>query len=202
MNGFVNKQNFRYWGLENPREIHERPLHCPRVTVWCAIGENTVIGPYFFEENGVTVTVNSERYLAMLNNFFLPQLRRKRIPLRHVWFQQDGATCHTANATMAFLRQKFNGRLISRRGDVPWPPRSPDLSPCDFFLWGYLKERVYKDKSRTLDDLKEAITTEISRIPRDMLERVSRSFTERLDTCIQAEGHHMLGVIKKKLMYP
>lgn len=133
LDGFVNKQNFRYWGPENPRETHERPLHSPRVTVWCAVGEKTVIGPYFFEENGVTVTVNSERYLAMLNDFFLPQLRRKRIPLRHVWFQQDGATCHTANASMTFLRQKFNGRLISRRGDVPWPPRSPDLSPCDFF---------------------------------------------------------------------
>ena len=194
LNGFVNRQNFRYWAAENPKELHEKPLHCPRVTVWCAVGKNTVIGPYFFEENGVTVTVNSDRYLTMLNEFFIPQLRRKRIPLRNVWFQQDGATCHTSNATMTFLRQKFPGRLISRRGDVSWPPRSPDLSPCDFFLWGYLKERVYTEKPRTLHELKEAISEEIRRIPRAMLGSVATSFISRLHSCITADGRHMLDV--------
>lgn len=201
LNGFVNRQNFRYWGAENPRELHEKPLHSPRVTVWCAVGKNTVIGPYFFEENGVTVTVNSDRYLTMLNEFFIPQLRRKRIPLRNVWFQQDGATCHTSNATMTFLRQKFPGRLISRRGDVSWPPRSPDLSPCDFFLWGYLKERVYREKPRTLHELKEAITEEIRRIPRAMLGRVATSFISRLDSCITADGRHMLDVNFRTWLY-
>jgi len=53
-----------------------------------------------------------------------------------VWFQQDGATAHTANESMTIVRNMFPGYLISRLGDVPWPPRSPDLSTCDFFsLW-------------------------------------------------------------------
>jgi hypothetical protein len=47
--GEVNKQNIRYWGSENPCNIHEKPLHTPRVTVWCAIGNFGVIGPHFFE---------------------------------------------------------------------------------------------------------------------------------------------------------
>lgn len=195
LSGFVNKQNFRYWGNENPRETHKKPLHSPRVTVWCAVGQKTVIGPYFFEENCVNVTVNSERYIAMLQDFFLPELRRRRIPKRRVWFQQDGATCHTSNDTINFLRQNFPNHLISARGDIHWPPRSPDLSPCDYFLWGYLKERVYKEKPRTLEDLKRAIIAEINRIPRQMLNKVNSSFIGRLEKCIEADGHHMPDVI-------
>jgi hypothetical protein len=63
----------------------------------------------------------------------------------------------------------FPGHLISRFGDVPWPP---DLSTCDFFLWGYLKSRVYAHKPRTLNDLKEAISQEIRPIDRQLLARV------------------------------
>jgi len=54
-------------------------------------------------------------------------------------FQQDGATAHTARHFRTILQEMFHGRLISLREDVAWPTRSPDLSPCDFFLWGYLK---------------------------------------------------------------
>jgi len=57
ISGAVNKQNFCYWAERNPRELQERPLHCPRVTVWCAVADFGVIGPYFFEEGGATVTV-------------------------------------------------------------------------------------------------------------------------------------------------
>lgn len=158
LNGSVNKQNFRYWAPQNPRLMHQTPLHSPRVTVWCAVTPFSVIGPYFFEENGVTVTVNAKRYINMLNTFLQPELRRRGIDTRDVYFQQDGATAHTANASMNVVRNMFPGRVISRFGDVPWPPRSPDLSSCDFFLWGYLKERVYVRKPRTLMELKDAIT--------------------------------------------
>ena len=70
--GTVNKQNFRYWAVDNHRELHERPLHSPHVTDWCAIAEFGVWGLYFFEEEGVTVTVTSDRYCDMLQNFCGP----------------------------------------------------------------------------------------------------------------------------------
>ena len=111
-----------------------------------------VIGPYFFEENDVAVTVTSERYIEMLNTFFIPLLRRKRVPRHHLWFQQDGATSHTARESMNVLRRLFPNHLISRFGDIAWPPRSPDLSTCDFFLWGNLKPLVYQDKTRTINE--------------------------------------------------
>ena len=74
LNGPVNKQNFRYWAPQNPHEVHERQLYSPKLTVWCAIGKVGVIGPYF-EENEITTTVNSARYIDMMNNFLEPDLQ-------------------------------------------------------------------------------------------------------------------------------
>ena len=49
LTGYVNKQNYRYWADSNPKEVHERPLHSSKVTVWCAVSSHGVIGPYIFE---------------------------------------------------------------------------------------------------------------------------------------------------------
>lgn len=196
LDGSVNKHNCRFWCSDNPQILQERPLHSARVTVWCAVGEVGVIGPYFFEnDNGAAVTVTADRYLEMLNNFFLPALRRRRIAIRNIWFQQDGATAHTARISMARVRQAFPGKVISRFGDVPWPPRSPDLTIPDFFLWGFLKSRVYVEKPRTLPELKEVIRREIQAIPRAMLQDSVRNFRERLEKCVQSEGCHLRDVI-------
>jgi hypothetical protein len=127
LNGYVNSQNFRYWSPLNLQQLHEEPLHSPKITVWCAIGVMQITGPYFFEDNGQTTTVNSERYIEKLIRFFFPELQRRRVSVREVWFQQDGATSHTTHASMEVLRQKFPGRLILRFGDVSRPLRSPDL---------------------------------------------------------------------------
>ncbi|GFV18537.1 uncharacterized protein TNCV_2871701 [Trichonephila clavipes] len=65
---------------------------------------------------------------------------------QELWFQQDGATCHTARATIDLLKDTFGDRLISRFGPMNWPPRSCDLTPLDYFLWGYVQSLVYEDK--------------------------------------------------------
>jgi len=67
------------------------------------------------------------------------------------------ATAHTARVSMTVFWQMFPQHVVSRFGDVPWPPRSPDLSACDFFLWGYLKSKVYIRKPRTVEGLKVSI---------------------------------------------
>jgi hypothetical protein len=74
LSGTVNKQNFRYCAAENPRELCALPLHCPKVTVLCTLSSIGVIGPYFFEEGGVTFTVNANLYCDMLKNFLLPKI--------------------------------------------------------------------------------------------------------------------------------
>ncbi|GFS82100.1 transposable element Tc3 transposase [Trichonephila clavipes] len=77
----------------------------------------------------------------MITNFFIPELNNHDV--QELWFQQDGATCHTARATIDLLKDTFGDRLISRFGPVSWPPRSCDLTPLDYFLWGYVKSLVY-----------------------------------------------------------
>lgn len=199
LSGAVNKQNFRYWAENNPRIIHERPLHSPKLTVWCAVSQLGVIGPYFFEEEGVTVTVNSERYVSMLENFLQPRLEEilEEEQLEDLWFQQDGATAHTARNSLNVLKEMFPGRLVSLRGDVGWPARSPDLSICDFFLWGYLKQKVFKTRPHTLQELRERIIEEVNATPRDMCQRAVQNFRDRLQQCVTANGRHLEDIIFK-----
>ncbi|EFN89314.1 hypothetical protein EAI_05291, partial [Harpegnathos saltator] len=63
-----------------------------------------------------------------------------------VWFQQNGVPPHYAIRSREFLNRSFPSRWIGRRGAIEWSARSPDLSPLDFFLWGYLKNKVYATK--------------------------------------------------------
>jgi len=69
----------------------------------------------------------------------------------------------------AYVHRKFPGRLISNKSDIPWPPYSPDLTPPDFFLWGYIKEEVFK---QTVIELKTEIRRAITAINVDTLRRV------------------------------
>ncbi|GFW17696.1 putative DD41D transposase [Trichonephila clavipes] len=66
--------------------------------------------------------ISGDRYRAMITNFFIPELNNHDV--QELWFQQDGATCHTARATIDLLKDTFGDRLISRFGPVNWPPRS------------------------------------------------------------------------------
>lgn len=138
LNGSVNKQNCRYWSPkgQNPRLKHQQPLHSPTVTVWCALSRCAVIGPYFFFKWSRLVASKRRMslYRRMLNEYFLPVMRDHPAYHSHTWFQQNGATPHTSRETMAILRDFFPNKLISRFGDIPWPPRSPDITPMDFFL--------------------------------------------------------------------
>ncbi|GFY07000.1 putative DD41D transposase [Trichonephila clavipes] len=142
LNGYVNKQNCRIWSETNPQVYVETPLHPEKLTVWCALWAGGIIGPYFFKnDEGHNVTVNGDRYRVMITNFFIPELNNHDV--QELWFQQDGATYHTARATIDLLKDTFGDRLISRFGPVNWPPRSSDLTPLDYFLWGYVKSLVY-----------------------------------------------------------
>ncbi|GFW79033.1 uncharacterized protein TNCV_214661 [Trichonephila clavipes] len=119
----------------NPQVYVETPLHPEKLTVWFALWAGGIIDPYFFKnDEGHNVTVNGDRYRAMITYFFIPELNNHDV--QELWFQQDGATCHTARATIDLLKDTFGDRLISRFGPVNRPPRSCDLTPLDYFLWG------------------------------------------------------------------
>ncbi|GFV01559.1 DUF4817 domain-containing protein [Trichonephila clavipes] len=109
-----------------------------------------------------------------------------------LWFQQDGAACHTARVT-----KTFGDRLISRFGPVNWPPSSCDLTPLDYFLLGYVKSLVYADKPQTLDHLEDNIRCVIADIRPQMLEKVIENWTSRLDYIRASRGSPMPEIIFK-----
>lgn len=130
------------------------------MTVWAGLASWDIIGSYFFEDSlGDATTINQERYQDMLRTFLAKALQNHRA----TWFQQDGASPHTTNKSIAACNEILPGRVISLRGNINWPPRSPDLSPLDFFLWGYLKGKVYCNNPKILTDLKANIRREIKK---------------------------------------
>ena len=178
----INKQNNRLWLTERPGDWIEKPLHDAKVLVWCAITSRKVYGPYFFEES-----VNQHNYLHMLKTFFWPKHYRLKDAKKY-YFQQDGATPHTANLVQDYLKDKFGDQFIGKK---QWPPRSPDLNPCDYFLWGYLKSKVYKPLPYTLDQLKANITREIRNINNSVLNSTFFNFSKRCDLIIEKNGGHI-----------
>ncbi|GFV75197.1 retrovirus-related Pol polyprotein from transposon 297 [Trichonephila clavipes] len=152
--------------------------------------------PYFFKnDEGHNVTVNGDRYRALITNFFIPELNNHDV--QELRFQQDGATCHTARATIDLLKDTFGDCLISRFGPVNWPPRSCDLTPLDYFLWGYVKSLVYADKPQTLDHLEDNIRRVIADIRPQMLEKVIENWTSRLDYIQASRGCPMPEIVFK-----
>ena len=141
------------------------------------------------------MTVTSNRYCEMLEKFLRPRLEEFD-GSEDFWFQQDGATAHTARRSLGILREMFPS-LVSLRGDIGWPARSPDLTPCDFFLWGYLKAEVYKHRPQTLKALKDAICEEVAAIHPEMTNIVMENFRERLRQCIANNGRQLRDVIFK-----
>lgn len=107
-----------------------------------------------------------------------------------MWFQQDGAPAHTSGTCIRYLQGKFRGRFISKRGNVNWPPRSPDLNPLDFFLWGHIKTIVYKSRIENEQQLQDEISQAFRSIEPNMCGRSTDNLLKRARACIAQNGGH------------
>ncbi|GFV48571.1 putative DD41D transposase [Trichonephila clavipes] len=173
LNGYVNKQNCCIWSEANPQVYVETPLHPENLTVWCALWAGGIIGPYFFK--------NDEGHNELL-------------------FQHDGATCQCAPHSSChnrIIEDTFSDHNISRFGPVNWPPKSCDLTPLDYFLWGYVTSLVYADEPQTLDHLEDNIRRVIADIRPQMFEKVIENWTSRLDYIRVSRGSSMPEIIFK-----
>ena len=94
---------------------------------------------------------------------------------------------------MELLEEKFGEWIISRNGFVNWPPRSCDLTPLDYFLWGYVKS--YTNKPATLDALEANIRDAIAGITPQILDKVIKNWAERMKTCKRSRGGHLNDVL-------
>jgi hypothetical protein len=119
-----------------------------------------------------------------------------------VRFKQDGATAHTARASLSVLREMFPQHVISRGGDVPLPVLSPDLSECDYFLWGYLRSKFFISKPRTIEELKQRIKEDIAAIPEQICRRATKNLREGFEKCLGNGGRHVNDkIFKTKMAY-
>ncbi|GFV37924.1 putative transposable element [Trichonephila clavipes] len=151
-------------------------------------------------QNEIAVVPNFHKRILFSDeaNFWLNgYVNKQTATFGELWFQQDGATCHTAHATIDLLKDTFGDRLISRFGPVNWPPRSCDLTLLDYFLQGYIKSLVYADKTQTLDHLEDNIRRVIADIRPQMLEKVIENWTSRLDYIRASRCSHMPEIIFK-----
>ena len=115
-------------------------------------------------------------------NFFLPKIEEEDIG--NICFQQDGATCHTAEATLDVLRAVFEDRI-----DAVWPLalRRCDLTPLDCYFCGVIIDKCYAYKPETIDGLKDNICEAIGEIQLHTFDHVGY--------CIASRGRHLNEII-------
>lgn len=185
LSGEVNRHNCRYWSDTNPDWMLDSHTQYPqKVNVWAGILNNNLIGPFFIDGN-----LNADRYETLLRDQIIPRIREiAGDNFDETWFQQDGAAAHYGRRVRAYLDGQFPQRWIGRRGAIEWPARSPDLTPLDFFLWGYLKSKVYATKPQNLDELRNRILQEAALIDRDMIRSAVTHFYNRIAFCQEVEG--------------
>ena len=109
---------------------------------------------------------------------------------RNLWFQPDDVARLKISSVQQYLLYTFQQQIIGYGGCVEWSPRSPDLNPLHFFLWGYIMERVYATLPPTLEELRNHITDACASVSPAMLYSVHREVQSRVQMCIVAEGHH------------
>lgn len=189
-NGIFSSQNSRYWSTTNPKWVVEcRSQVSQKVNVWCGVLGNRILGPIFFDHN-----INGQIFLNFLQNDFSDIVDELPLNVRqYLIFQLDGAPCHFSAEVRAWLNLNFTGKWIGRASDqddnfADWPPRSPDLTPLDFFLWGRIKEIVYKDRPKNLIQLKNRIREACEEIPADHVRNAVRRFKKNLIKCIENNG--------------
>ncbi len=199
LNGRVNSHNvLKYAPVgQSPEFNFDRNMSREKLNVWVGVcGNGTIIGPFFYEMN-----LNGAGYLQLLNENVIPAMERNFLRqgngvFRHLWWAQDGAPAHRLIAVRNRLQELFAHRVIAMHHDVEWPPRSPDLTPCDFFLWGHLKNEVYSTPPHDIADLRARIEHEITVLREDpaIVRRAVNDMSRRCALCVDREGGHVEGV--------
>ncbi|GBM33935.1 hypothetical protein AVEN_178006-1, partial [Araneus ventricosus] len=103
----------------------------------------------------------------------------------------DGASPHYCNIVREFLDATFPQRWIGRGAVMAWPPRFPEITPLDFYLWGYVKQHVYSERFNDINHLKQRITDVIHSVTPYVLARVWEELDYRLDVCRATNEAHI-----------
>ena len=184
--GIFNRHNEHYWSDVNPHHaVNVRNQGRFGFNVWCALLGSRILNYCIFEGN-----LNSQRYHQIINNHIVEEYL-DTLPLyarRKLYFQMDGAPSHNARQTSELLNAYFGNNWIGNNGPVRWPPRSPDLTPLDFFLWGHLKDKLYKNTNNSINELCQNFIDCINSISNIHIHNATSSVLKRCNLCLTNNG--------------
>ena len=185
LNGCVNKHNRFVYTKDNPQlYIEDKMLRSPAITCWAMVSPDVGITFKLLDS-----TVNSERYHDILETVVFPILTHRRN--RNKIYQHDCAPPHFATLVRESLNRHLSNRWIGRGGPIIWPPRSPNLSIPDFWLWGQIRDNLYKaPRPKSLQDLKARLTYLLENVDKASIQKAYQSFVRRCELCIQQDGGH------------
>jgi hypothetical protein len=171
----------------------------PKLNVWCALTSLFLTRPFIFEKATVTGASYWEHTEKLCNHM---------VTMR-VHLQQDKAPPHYANPVKAFLDQQFPSKWMGKGGPITWPPRSPDLTPSDFFLWEYKTDLVYHMDVQDMHNLLCQITATCKTYTGNAAKHLVRDGVlsgcvrqPRVHMCISTEKHQNLETFCSLMQFP
>ncbi|KAA6386810.1 MAG: putative transposable element tc3 transposase [Streblomastix strix] len=186
LSGMTNFKNNYYLAKENPHFTTDKAHKKGGLMTWCAVSSVGLIGPIF-----ISGSVDGWTYRSLICNEFLSELDAYYGGRSSWYFQQDGAPAHYEHNVRDLLDEEFPRRWIGRSGPIEWPPRSPDLTPLDYWLWGILRDGVYSPRPKTLEGLREAIIRECQKVTPAMCKKAIHSLNWRLESLRDSGGQQV-----------
>ena len=159
---------------------------------WAALIDGSVIIHWYEEKE----TVNQFNYLETLKNVMWPKIKRVSNARGYV-FQQDGAPSHTTEMVREWLASKFGTRVISNKTKREWPPKSPDLSPLDYWFWGLCLSELWRSRPSSMAELKAIINDLAENLSKDEVRKAVNDIKVRAEVCRQENGSHFEHLLKK-----
>lgn len=194
--GIFNRRNNHYWANENPHATRERGCQEKFSFNVFALLKDNEIRYLIYDEK-----LNSNKYLDILATVveeFTDNLSLQ--DYRTCWYQLDGAPAHCTAEVTAALDRMFEDRWFRRLGPWNWPPRSPDITPLDFYLWGTLKEKVYQTPVHTREELENRVNQAFQDIDLQSLRKATcDGVNARILKCLEVDGQHFEHLLRKSL---
>ena len=200
VSGNVNSQNVRRYAplkvsdpVNGGRPDHfvvDKPTFSQKLMVFCGVNRDGTFGLKFYRN----MAMDGPSYHSLLQYHVMPRLRQwNGGDLDRLVWTQDGAPCHVTDQNMRYLDRQFGDKVVSRKPirGRDWPARSPDLNPCDYFLWGFLKSKVYTPRPNTLDQLQANIEREVAALDPQMIRRALMDIRVRAHKCKVNNGGHV-----------
>lgn len=192
--GITNYHNAHYWSIKEQKNPNKKRVKGSQrrfsVNVWMGIISNKLIGPYFLPDN-----LDGESYENFLRGDLGDLLDDLPLNLtRDMWFQHDGCPAHFRRSVRAWLDANYENKWIGRGGPIPWPARSPDLTPMDFHVWGRMKTLVYSEPNpiSTVEELRARIVDAANQMQRTLTNGVVKTgLRRRMRQCIRNRGGHV-----------